>query len=311
MSVKRAKKSKNEFDESMKRKSVAENISAGNSYEIVTSYPSSSISTTRMTSVNPQPASGRVITWDDTKFAIGICYFDEQLQYLQIYNIWVTQSPYTCRDYPYMSITIRKLDNAEITPLEIGDVRLMLADTVLPYEPYGATIWEDCAVKRYRIEHASGFYFENYKGLLCSANDTIPPGIWLVILGTATSNIIYSDPMFKNASKIIKLKKGKSYTLFLKNTTAPGYSDCNIGFLKNANDEVLLETAQLGLGEEVTTVYTPTEDEDTEVYFGISIPSGKEMKNADYYHYSIKPLQPEWEDTPEYVRQNGVWVVQT
>ena len=149
MSAKKARESKNEFDESTKRKTVAESNHVGTSYEIVTDYPHNDISTTRITSVNPQPASGRLITWDDTKFAIGICYFDEQARYLEKYDIWETQSPYICRDYPYMSITIRKLDDSEITTSEIGDARLMLANTVLPYEPYGATIWEPCTVKRY------------------------------------------------------------------------------------------------------------------------------------------------------------------
>lgn len=298
MSVKRAKKSKNEFDESMKRKSVAENISVGNSYETVTSYPSSSIATTRMTSVNPQPASGRVITWDDTKFAIGICYFDEQLQYLRIYNIWVTQSPYTCRDYPYMSITIRKLDDAEITPLEIGDVRLMLADTVLPYEPYGATIWHDCAVKRYTAgeeqNNSTGIF--TYKGLTLEKNRTL-----IKVTGASTDIISSTDQFFKDNFSVL-LEAGKTYTILGRNTVV---DDSYIDVRYRDGDDIITTAGYLELSNAVTIA----PNTDTYIYIGIGLSAGVRCSKGNFTAHFYR--QAGWHDTPVYVRQNGVWVVQT
>lgn len=289
MSVKRAKKSKNEFDESMKRKSVAENISVGNSYETVTSYPSSSIATTRMTSVNPQPASGRVITWDDTKFAIGICYFDEQLQYLRIYNIWVTQSPYTCRDYPYMSITIRKLDDAEITPLEIGDVRLMLADTVLPYEPYGATIWHDCAVKRYtsRSEQNTSTGTFTYKGLTLVKNQTD-----IKATGTSTDIISSTDQFFKDNFSIL-LEAGKTYTIFGQNIVV---DDSYIDVRYRDNDNIITTVGYYELPNAVTI----TPNTDTYIYMGLGVSAGVQCSVGKFIAEVSR--QAGWYDTPVYVQ---------
>lgn len=298
MSVKRARESKNVFDESMKRKSVAETAPAGNSYEYVTSYPAGGISTTRMTSVNPQPASGRVITWDDTKFAIGICYFDEQLQYLQICDIWVTRSPYTCRDYPYMSITIRKLDNTEITPSEIGDVRLMLADTVLPYEPYGVTIWEPCAVKRYASggeqNNSSGTF--TYKGLTLIKNR-----VDIKATGTSTDIISSTDQFFKDNFSVL-LEAGKTYTIFGQNTVV---DDSYIDVRYRDGDDIITTTGYL----EPPTAVTIAPNTDTYIYIGIGLSAGVRCSKGNFTARFYR--QAGWHDTPVYVRQNGVWVVQT
>ena len=128
-------KSENLFDENMKQSSVRESSARGATYETVTSYSVGN----KITSTNPQPASGNTISWDDSNFDIGVCYFDYvngKTWYTQVYDIWITSSPYVCRDYPYMSITIKKKNDSAITPSEIKNAKLMLSNTALPYEPY-------------------------------------------------------------------------------------------------------------------------------------------------------------------------------
>lgn len=177
------------------------------------------------------------------------------------------------------------------------DIMLNEGSSPLPYEPYGATIWEPCAVKRYASggeqNNSSGTF--TYKGLTLIKNRAD-----IKATGTSTDIISSTDQFFKDNFSVL-LEAGKTYTILGQNTVVDdSYID-----VRYRDSDAIITTGYY----ELPTAVMIAPNTDTYIYMGIGLSAGVQCSKGNFTAKFYR--QAGWHDTPVYVRQNGVWVVQT
>lgn len=234
----------------------------------------------------------------------GIVWWDSNLKFISSVTSQASQqSPKITTTSPssaaYAAVDIGGYPSTAdvVHPDELEELMFCEGDPQT-YEPYGTTIWKFCAVKRYTAggeqNNSTGIF--TYKGLTLEKNRAD-----IKATGTSTDIISSTDQFFKDNFSVL-LEAGKTYTIFGQNTVV---DDSYIDVRYRDSDDIITTIGYCELPNAVTIA----PNTDTYIYMGIGLSAGIRCSignfTANFYR------QAGWHDTPVYVRQNGVWVVQT
>lgn len=243
--------------------------------------------------INSEELSISCVTSISTVWQGVYCLYDDNHAYISGHT-----------DFPssLWSATVNTNGAAYIRISTVNDAENIMINegsTPLPYEPYGEMFFDvPCAVKRYTAgeeqNNSTGIFA--YKGLTLEKNRTL-----IKATGASTDIISSTDQFFKDNFSVL-LEAGKTYTILGRNTVV---DDSYIDVRYRDSDDIITTTGYLELPNAVTIA----PNTDTYIYIGIGLSAGVQCSKGNFTAHFYR--QAGWHDTPVYVRQNSVWVVQT